>query len=201
MLRFRKWLLVILFFFSSAFSESYYFPLNLVSLGYYNNKITGFYANQYVTPPYLPIFWKAPIQVGSGVNVMYERNFFHTKKYISFNWGLSASSWKTHLLGNQFYAAAAFLDFNLWFVRTRFVDIYFTYAIAGPAYISQTELDNRYMGGHFIFQDALGFGALVGASKHINLSVKIGHYSNGSLLPSNPGIDIPILFSLGYAFG
>ncbi len=181
--------------------DNYYFPLNRIAAGYSNYNLMHVYVNRYFTAPYVPIFWRAPIKAKNGFIFSYERNFFHTQKYISLDWGLSGASWTSQVFSNQFYTAAAFLDFDFWFLRTKYCDVYFTYSIAGPAFISRTRLENREMGGNFIFQDALGLGALIGKTKHLNVTVKIGHYSNGSLLPDNPGIDIPLVLSLGYAFG
>ncbi len=187
---------------SPAFGDSnYYFPLNRMELGYYNNNISSMHINQYFTSFYLPIFWHAPLQAKSGVLALYERNFYHTQQYFSFDWGISSGSWTSSLLADQFYTVSLFLDFNLWFLRTKYVDLYFTYSIAGPSYLSRSTIDNRNMGGNFTFQDALGVGALIGKQKHFDVRFKIGHFSNGDTLPTNPGIDIPFIISVGYAFG
>lgn len=198
---FLKILFFSVFLSPAAAQPNYYFPLNRITFGYYNNNITDAHINQYFTPPYLPIFWDAPLRVRKGFIGMYERNFYHTQKYFSLDWGISAASWTSRVLSNQFYTMSAFLDLNIWFLRSKYVDLYFTYSIAGPSYLSLSTIDYHNMGGNFIFQDALGIGALIGTQKHINFSVKIGHYSNGRLLPSNPGIDVPFIFSLGLAFG
>ncbi len=190
--------------FTSALASSdYYFPLNRIEVGYFNNSYTGknTSVNQYFSPPYLPVFWHSVLRVKNGYMLMYERNFYHTKKYVSLDWGASGASWTSQLLGNQFYTVALFLDLSVWFVRSKYADLYITYSIAGPTYMSRNRIDARDMGGNFIFQDTLGVGALLGTQKHVNVSVKIGHYSNGSLLPFNPGIDVPFIFSIGYAFG
>ena len=41
---------------------------------------------------------------------------------------------------------------------------------------------------------------LMGTDRRISVGVKIKHYSNGSIIPDNPGIMIPATFSVGYAF-
>ena len=66
--------------------------------------------------------------------------------------------------------------------------------------MTQRHIDNVDLGGRFSFQDLMGIGAFLGREKHLNIAATIGHYSNGNLLPNNPGITVPLVISLGYAF-
>ena len=79
-------------------------------------------------------------------------------------------------------------------------DMYFMYSVAGPTYLTKYTIDNIYVGGQFSFQDLMGIGAFFGKAKNFNIAATIGHYSNGNLLPNNPGIQVPLVMSVGYAF-
>ena len=49
-------------------------------------------------------------------------------------------------------------------------------------------------------RDSLGFGVYLGQGRHVNAELRIGHYSNGNLLPRNRGIQVPLTVAVGYAF-
>lgn len=176
----------------------YVFPLNSVELNYVNQNL--FYADvaRYFTPPYVPIFFDGAIKIAQGLEFMYERNFFHTDKNFSLEWGVSAAGWDSRLDHQDFYTLSIFPELKVWMFRSPVFDFYFTYSLAGPSYISRRVIDGIDSGSHFTFQDFLGFGALLGHSKHANISLKIIHYSNGNSLPENPGVDVPIMLGLGY---
>ena len=80
------------------------------------------------------------------------------------------------------------------------MDFYFSYSAAGPTILTRRVIDHINLSNHFIFQDLMGFGACFGKDKNIDMNIKIGHYSNGNLFPTNPGVDVPITLSAGYAF-
>lgn len=180
--------------------EQYVFPLNLVELSYINQQV--FYADvaRYFTPPYIPVFFDGAIKIAQGLEFMYERNFFHTDKNFSLEWGVSAAGWESRQDHQSFYTLSIFPELKVWIVRLPSFDFYFTYSLAGPSYISRRFIDGIDSGSHFTFQDFLGFGALLGKSKRANISLKIVHYSNGNSLPENPGVDVPIMLGLGYAW-
>jgi len=86
-------------------------------------------------------------------------------------------------------------------VRTSRADLFVTYSVAGPTFISRKVIDGQETGLHrFTFQDGLGLGVYFGRDKHGMFGIKLGHYSNGNLVGGNPGIAVPIAFELGYAF-
>jgi len=85
-------------------------------------------------------------------------------------------------------------------IRTRSVDAYFCYSLAGPTFISSRTLEGHDLGSQFTFQDFLGGGVFLGAEKHVAIGVKINHYSNGNLFPENAGVMVPVTFTVGWAF-
>lgn len=182
-------------------TTDYWFPLNFIEASYTNEDTVYWDVAKYFTPPTgVPIFFDGHIKVGKGFELMYERNFFHTSKNFSLEWGASAAWWQTCDLGQNFYTISIFPEMKVWMWRSSNFDLYFTYSLAGPSYISQQYLDNQDSGSHFTFQDFLGFGAFLGKNKQANISLKIVHYSNGNLIPSNPGVNVPVMFGFGLSF-
>lgn len=184
-----------------AVSDGFYdFPLNFLQINYVNQNI--FYADvaRYFSPPYIPIFFDGHIKIAQGLGLMYERNFFHTNKNFSLEWGVSVAGWQSRSLKQDFYTFSLYPELKVWIVRLPQFDFYFTYSLAGPTYISRVYIDNTNSGAHFTFQDFLGFGAFLGENKRVNFNLKIVHYSNGNTIPENPGVDVPIMFSLGFTW-
>ena len=180
--------------------KHYIFPLNFFQAGFFTNALFYEDANQYVTEGYLPIFWDGKVKNSNGVYLMYERNFFHTDRTFSLEWGASVARYQTNSLRQTYYTFSLFPAFKVWIVRSKFVDFYFTYSVAGPTYITRHYLDSLDTGTNFIFQDFLGFGLFLGQKKDVNVNVKIGHYSNGNLFPMNAGIEVPLTIGLGFTF-
>jgi hypothetical protein len=79
-------------------------------------------------------------------------------------------------------------------------DAYFAYSVAGPTFISKVLLDDLDTGHHFTFQDFMSVGVFAGRNRHINVGVKINHFSNGNIFTQNAGITIPLTVAAGYAF-
>jgi len=181
----------------------YIFPHNVLQIGYANDFL-GFEANKNFTfsarRPGIPIFWLGDIKVGNGVSITYLRNIYHGRKTFSFDWGLSASWWQSSINKTSFFTLSIFPSVKVWFLHMKSADVYFVYSIAGPAFISETTLDEIDSGKHFTFQDYLGFGTFFGEGRTLNFEARIEHFSNGNLFPANDGIAIPLTFVLGYAF-
>lgn len=178
----------------------YMFPHNFIQLNYFNRDILDADASKYFSPPYLPIFFRGAINVKDALLFMYQRNFFHTQKNFSLAWGVSGGRFSSRELKQKFYTVSIFPELKIWMVRCPRFDLYFTYSLAGPTYISRHIIDGIDSGGNFTFQDFLGLGALVGRSKHVSVSLKIVHYSSGNLYSHNPGVKIPVMFALAYAW-
>jgi Lipid A 3-O-deacylase (PagL) len=84
--------------------------------------------------------------------------------------------------------------------RPSSADIYISYSIAGPTYISRTEIDEKDVGERFTFQDFMGIGVFFGKSRRINAEFGIKHYSNGNIFTGNAAIKIPPTLTLGLVF-
>lgn len=175
------------------------FPRNLIQVGYTTNRF-GVGVNDLVANGAVPIFWGGSVGVERGLSLHYERNLFHSRRLFSFDCGASVSSWKSALNKKVFYTTSLFPLFRFSPLRLRAADIYFTFSVAGPTSVSRVFIDGHDTGKHFTFQDLLGLGLYAGSRRNINLEARIGHYSNGNLFPRNAGIQIPLTFSLGYAF-
>lgn len=171
-----------------------------VDVGYYNRGFFHLYVNQWVTYPYLPIFWKGYTYAKSGAQILFDQLFFHTQRVFGFYWGVSVSRWRSLIQRKSFYAVSIFPELKLWFLRRRSVQLYFMYSAAGPSYISRWIIDDQSIAGHFTFQDFLGLGMTLGQRHAFDVAFKIIHYSNGGTLPSNPGTDVPVVLSMGYTF-
>lgn len=182
------------------YSTHYIFHKNLVAAGAFSTDVFNPGVNKYFSIHYLPIFWTGDLHTRNGGWVMYERNVFHTHKRFSFDFGMSVSTYHSAVNNTSFQAFSVFPAIRWWLIRSNEADFYFTYSIAGPSYLTQSNIDNIDLGGHFTFQDLLGFGFFLGKEKHVNIGATIGHYSNGNLLPTNPGVQVPLVMSLGYAF-
>src|SRR3990167_390983 len=182
------------------YTTQYHFYKNFIQAGAFSTSVWNPNINKYFTVGYLPIFWTGDVKTRAGEWLMYERNIFHTHKIFSLDLGVSAATYESKINHTNFQAYSVFPVFHIWFMHSRLTDLYFTYTVAGPAYISQRVIDHLDTGGHFSFQDLIGIGAFLGKNKHFNIKATIGHYSNGNLLPNNPGIEVPLVMSMGYAF-
>ncbi|PIZ03383.1 MAG: hypothetical protein COY58_09475 [Gammaproteobacteria bacterium CG_4_10_14_0_8_um_filter_38_16] len=182
------------------YTTHYIFHKNLIQFGLFDTKVFDPDVNKYFSIHYLPIFWTGDVHTRNGAVLMYERNVFHTHKRFSLDIGTSISSYHSAINNTAFETFSIFPDIRLWLIRSPSVDFYFMYSVAGPSYVTRRVIDNTDTGGHFSFQDLLGFGFFFGKEKRVNLDFRIGHYSNGNSLPINPGIQVPLTVSMGYAF-
>jgi len=159
----------------------------------------GYSINTFVSTS-VPIFWKGDVRVDRGLGVHYTRTVFHTRSVFSLETGGSASVWRTRVDAANFYTLSVYPLFRFTPLRTRPVDAYFCYSLAGPTFISSRTLDGRDLGSQFTFQDFIGGGVFLGREKQVALGVKINHYSNGNLFPENAGVMVPVTFTFGWAF-
>jgi hypothetical protein len=182
-----------------AGGEPYRFAKHLLQVGYSTN-VLGYGVNNAVSKGPVPVFWGGDAEVRRGFTLHYQRNIFHTRKVFSFDWGASASWWKSDKAGNEFYTLSLFPLLRFTAFRWTGSDIYFNYSVAGPTYISQTIIDGHDTGKHFTFQDFMGVGVNIGKKRHLNTELRIAHYSNGNIFPQNTGVKIPLTFNFGYSF-
>jgi len=86
-------------------------------------------------------------------------------------------------------------------VRTAGADVYVSYSLAGPTFVSKQQLDGQDIGtNRFTFRDAIGVGLNMGRMRNIVFTFQLSHFSNGNLLTVNPGLAVPVTFRIGYAF-
>jgi hypothetical protein len=179
-------------------SGGYAFPANMLRFGVTTNSLT--YGVNDLFSKKIPIFWGGHVLTRHGATFDYERNVFHTKKIFAFDLGASASFWRSDGNGESFRTLSAYPLFRFFFVRSEPADVYVNYSLAGPTFISESIIDGQETGARFTFQDFMGFGTLLGKSRHINVELGIKHFSNGNLFTTNASVKIPLTFSVGYAF-
>ena len=180
-------------------NAGYIFPHHLLQIGFSSNAV-GYGVNDVFTNGPIPVFWAGLIYVKKGISLSYQQNIYHTKKVFSLDWGANASYWQSDIAKDNFYTLSLFPVLRFTFLHTKAVDYYFNYSVAGPSYISKIDIDNKVSGKNFTFQDFMGIGCYVGVNRKLNAEFKIVHYSNGNIFPDNPGVTIPLTFSLGYTF-
>ncbi len=183
----------------ASLSSGCIFPKQMIQIGFTNNAL-GYGVNNFIAEGTVPLFWAGEAEISRGLSINYERNIFHGTKVFSLDWGVQASVWQSNEKREKFYTIAIYPVIKLTFLRTRLLDYYFYYSIAGPAYISKTEIDGKELGRHFTFQDNMGTGMFFGQKRTYNAEIRIGHYSNGDLFPMNEGVKIPLTFTVGYTF-
>lgn len=90
--------------------------------------------------------------------------------------------------------------FRFTAVRSKPLDLFIEYSVAGPTWISKKIIDDKATGQHFTFYDFMGMGVFTGKNRRLNANIRIAHYSNGNIYPQNDGLKIPLTFQLGYVF-
>jgi opacity protein-like surface antigen len=176
----------------------YDFPENIVRLGYTTN-LPGYGVNNFFSGP-VPIFWGGNVETMSGYTLDYERNVFHTRKRFAFDLGASASYWTSNANQEIFRTLSVYPLFRFFLARTQPADLYFSYSLAGPTFLSRTVIDGRDTGERFTFQDFIGVGAFFGKTRRLNAEIGIKHYSNGNIFTTNASIKIPLTLTLGLTF-
>jgi len=174
------------------------FPVNVARLGYTTNQLT-YGVNNFFSSK-IPIFWGGNVETRWGATLDYERNVFHTKKRFAFDLGASASYWKSNGVRDTFRTLSVYPLFRFFLARTQAADLYFSYSLAGPTYLSRVVIDGWQTGSRFTFQDFMGVGAFLGKTRRLNAEIGIKHYSNGNIFPDNASIKIPLTLTLGLAF-
>lgn len=175
--------------------SDYLFPHNTINFGGFTRE-----AFSWEVPDEFPIFWTGDVKLESGITLTYQRNFFHTERFFSLDWGVNLSRWVSKKNAEVFYGMSLFPAVKFWFIRSNKIDFYLTLGIAGPTYLSKKIIDDCDTGEHFTFYDFLGLGAFIGKNKRLNVNVQVAHYSNGNIFTENAGIRIPMIISIGYAF-
>jgi Lipid A 3-O-deacylase (PagL) len=176
-----------------------YFPKHTVQVAYITNAL-GYGVNNAVSKGPIPIFWGGEAHISKGFSLSYQRNIFHTKKVFAMDWAAAFGWWQSRENADKFitFSLSPVLHFTGW--RSARADLFFEYSVAGPTYISKTIIDKKQTGKHFTFYDFMGMGVVAGKKKNIIGNIRIAHFSNGNIYPSNDGLKIPLSFCLGYNF-
>lgn len=175
------------------------FPQHTLQFAFSTNAL-GYGANHFFGEGKVPVFWGGNVGVEDGLAIIYRKNVFHTRKTFALDIGASVGTWESNARENRFYAASVYPVMRFNFLRTDMADLYFMYSVAGPTFISRSNLDGYDTGKHFTFRDYMGIGGYFGRDNILNAEVNIGHFSNGNIYPNNAGIKIPLSFTFGYAF-
>lgn len=179
-------------------AAGYRFPANLVQAGYSTDAI-GFGVNNFLSQT-VPVFWGGKVEVSrSLISVQYQRNLFHTKKVFGFDVGTAFTEWRSRQ-NDRFRTLSVYPLARFTFLRLKPADVYASYSVAGPTYISRVVIDGLHTGSHFTFQDFMALGLFIGPQRRLNVEINMNHYSNGNILTENAGVKIPLAFKLGYAF-
>ena len=180
-------------------NAGFIFREHLVQVEYATNAF-GYGVNNFVSRT-VPIFWGGKVEVKRSVfSMRYQRNVFHTKKVFALDIGAGVAQWRSNQHEDGFRTVSVYPLMRFTVLRSRAADLYVSYSVAGPSYISTDVIDGRDTGSHFTFQDFMGVGLFIGARKHLNAEVGLNHYSNGNILTENAGVKVPLTFRVGYAF-
>ncbi len=174
------------------------FPANVVRVGGTTNVFT--YGLNDLFSKKIPIFWGGHVETKNGMTLDYQRNVFHTKKVFAFDVGGSVSEWNSNGNEEGFITVSAYPMFRFFIARLEPADIYFSYSLAGPTFISRTVIDGLETGTHFTFQDFMGIGAYLGKTRRVNAEIGIKHFSNGNLVTTNASIKVPLTIMVGLTF-
>ncbi len=181
---------------SNALS-GYIFPEEMIMAGYTSNAL-GYGVNDAVSKGPVPIFWGGAAHVRKGFSLSYQRNIFHARKVFAMDWAAHIGFWQSSVKEENFFSVSLNPVLRFHAIRTQPLDIFLEYSVAGPAFISKTNVDNKPLGRKFTFHDFMGMGVLTGKKKNIYAGLRIAHYSNGNLFPENEGVKIPLTLNLGY---
>lgn len=192
------WLLIL---FSPIFAVAnstpevtWYFPQHEILGGFYDS---DFMPTKTPHPPH-PLFWTSRARAGGGGTLNYQWLLYHTHKYFSVNLALGLSDWMIH--SQSEWVMSFYFVVRVWIFRTETFSPYFDWSMGGPSLLSSQHFAQANLGAPFIFQDFMGFGAMIGRQHHFDVNVNIMHYSNGDLFVHNDGWDVPLIVSLGYCF-
>ena len=173
------------------------FPSTLVQVEYSSG--IGYRVNTFLSEQ-IPVFWGGNALVNQGGAVHVQHNVFHTRRVFALDVGADVGSYRTRQQAERFATVSAYPLLRFTFLRRRPADVYFAYSLAGPTYISRVFLDGLNTGRHFTFQDFMSIGLFAGRARHLNINLKINHFSNGNIFTQNAGVKIPLTFGVGYAF-
>jgi hypothetical protein len=182
-----------------AAKAGYIHPKQWVQLGLTSNSL-GYGVNNFFSEGDIPIFWGGEAEVAYGFTLGYQRNIYHGARVFSLDWGANIAYWMSNENRESFFTVSLYPVFRWNYLHLKAADLYFFYSVAGPTFISKTDVDGKVLGEKFTFQDMIGTGTFLGANRRVNLELRIGHYSNGNIFPGNEGVKIPLTLSTGITF-
>ncbi|HUR66360.1 MAG TPA: acyloxyacyl hydrolase, partial [Chitinophagaceae bacterium] len=176
--------------------SKFIFPKEMVLAGY-TTDLLGYGVNNFLSQK-ATIFWGGEAHVQQGFSLSYQRNIFHTRKVFAMDWAAGIGIWRSKIKGENFFTVSLnpVLHFNA--IRTKPLDLFFEYSVAGPSFISKTKVDDVRLGRKFTFHDFMGLGVFAGKKRKLFAGLRIAHYSNGNLFPENDGVKVPLTLDLGY---
>ncbi|MGQ0738724.1 MAG: acyloxyacyl hydrolase [Bacteroidota bacterium] len=177
--------------------NGYNFPREFILAGYTTNA-AGYGVNDFASKGAVPFFWGGDAHVKQGFTLSYQRNIFHARKVFAMDWAAHIGFWKSKGLKENFFTASLNPVFRFTAIRSKPADIFFEYSVAGPTFISKTNVDNVPLGRRFTFHDFMGMGVFAGTKRKLHAGIRIAHYSNGNIFPQNDGVKVPLTFNLGY---
>lgn len=137
--------------------------------------------------------------VEKGYMLFYEKKMFSILSIASFYMGGDLGQYRKNQ--DTLYAGSLFFSSRLWALHLPLFHPYIEASLFGPTILSKTEFALSDLKSNFLFQNYLSVGAEVGAGVGLNVELKAVRYfrvKNAS--PENSGIQIPLLFSVGYFF-
>ena len=188
--------------------NSYFFPNNIIQFSYGTSRI-GFGVNRFFGMSLqvgnfesfgIPIFWVGDVKAANTFSVTYERLALRTEKTFSLYWGASVTAFNTVNSNDYIFTFSIFPTLRFYLSRRADYDLYASYSIIGPTFITKSNIDNLGTGPNSIFQDKMGIGMFFGEKRKYNFELRIMHYSNGNIFNDNYGVAIPIQFTLGKTF-
>lgn len=176
----------------------YIFPEHIVQFGYSEGG-SGYRVNSFFSEKF-PIFWGGDVKLQRGIHARYQQNVYHTRKVFSLDFGASAGFWSSREGSDKFFTLSAYPLLRFTVYRRPSADYYFSYSFAGPTLITKSVIGNQNVGTLFTFQDMFAVGAFLRKQRNLIAELGIGHYSNGNLFTDNPGLKVPLTFTIGYTF-
>lgn len=122
------------------------------------------------------------------------KEYTPNKRRLTGYWDLAFSKMNSPYNNLQAYSASAVLRVPYRAIFNWFLDVGF-----GLAYLSETEISHRNLGSHWLFEDRVGVGILLGARHQYEVGYRFMHYSNAYLAKSNQGLNLNFLV-IGYWF-
>lgn len=189
-------------------NNEYFFPENILQIGYGTGAI-GYGANRFFSMNLklgnyksfgIPVFWLGDVKAQRSLSLTYQRLIYRSKKIFSLDWGLSATYFQSEEGKTDVFAFSIFPVLRFYLMRKKKFDFYTNYSVIGPSYISKSVVDGFETGSNITYQDLMGIGVFFGKKRDYNFEMRIMHYSNGNIFPSNAGVAVPIQFTLGKTF-